>query len=61
MEIDCPQVYDKSNPRNRKAYEEFFNYWGQFVVTSAYGGGSVEVKSETYTENLNKFVLIYNY
>ena len=29
---------------NRQAFERFFDRWGHFVVTKAYGGGCVEVK-----------------
>ena len=48
-----PKSYDKSNLANRNAFQGFFDSWGHFVVSSAYGGGSVEVKnSTTLTGNL---------
>ena len=39
-----PRIYDKNIPDNRADFESFFNSWGHFVVTRAYGGGSVELK-----------------
>ena len=39
-----PNTYDKSNDACVSKFERFFNRFGHFVVSSAYGGGSVEIK-----------------
>ena len=39
-----PWAYEKNSPQNRAAHEDFFNSWGHFVISSAYGGGSLELK-----------------
>ncbi|CAB4017677.1 sonic hedgehog [Paramuricea clavata] len=39
-----PCTYDKNDPSCRSSFERFFNRFGHFLVSSAYGGGSVEVK-----------------
>ena len=39
-----PESYDKDDPANRSKFERFFNRFGHFIVTSAYGGGSIETK-----------------
>ena len=39
-----PSTYDKNNPSCVSKFERFFNRFGHFVVSSAYGGGSVEIK-----------------
>ena len=39
-----PRKYDKSDDSCVSKFEKFFNRFGHFVVSSAYGGGSVEVK-----------------
>ncbi len=41
-----PTTYDKSDIQNRSAFEDFFNTWGHFIISSAYGGGSVEMKTK---------------
>ena len=38
-----PDEYMKDDPKNRKCFERFFNRFGHFIVTSAFGGGAVEV------------------
>ena len=39
-----PSTYDKNNPSCVGNFERFFDRFGHFVVSSAYVGGSVEVK-----------------
>ena len=39
-----PNKYDKSDDGCVSKFERFFNRFGHFVVSSAYGGGSVEIK-----------------
>ena len=41
---ELPETYKKDDPENRNAFERFFNRFGHFIVTSAYGGGSIEAK-----------------
>ena len=41
---DLPDTYDKSDPDCKSEFERFFNRFGYFVVSSAYAGGTVEVK-----------------
>ena len=38
-----PDEYKKDDPKNRKCFERFFNRFGHFIVSSAYGGGAVEM------------------
>ena len=33
----------KDDPKNRKCFERFFNRFRHFIVSSAYGGGAVEM------------------
>jgi hypothetical protein len=40
---DLPNSYDKSDSSCRSDFERFFGRFGHFLVSSAYGGGSVEV------------------
>ena len=42
--VKLPSTYDKSDDRCLSKFERFFDRFGHFVVSSAYGGGSVEVK-----------------
>jgi hypothetical protein len=44
-----PSAYDKSNPSCVSKFQRFFNRFGHFLVSSAYGGGSVEVKCHRET------------
>ena len=39
-----PSVFDINNEVCRSKFERFFNRWGHFVVSKAYGGGSLEMK-----------------
>jgi hypothetical protein len=39
-----PRTYNKGDPSCRSNFERFFNRFGHFLVSSAYVGGSVEVK-----------------
>ena len=39
-----PSKYNKNNPSCVSKFERFFNRFGHFLVSAAYGGGSVEVK-----------------
>ena len=41
---ELPETYKKDDPENRNAFERFFNRFGHFIVTAAYGGGSIETK-----------------
>ena len=41
---ELPESYKKDDPANRSKFERFFNRFGHFIVTSAYGGGSIEAK-----------------
>ena len=41
---ELPESYDKNDPANRDKFERFFNRFGHFIVTAAYGGGSIETK-----------------
>ena len=41
---DLPESYDKDDPANKDKFERFFNRFGHFIVTAAYGGGSIETK-----------------
>ena len=41
---DLPKSYDKDDPANKDEFERFFNQFGHFIVTAAYGGGSIETK-----------------
>ena len=56
-----PDKYKKDDPKNRKCFERFFNRFGHFIVSSAYGGGAVEMtvseqslKSEDEKKNLEE-------
>ena len=42
-----PNTYNKDDSSNRREFEDFFNTWGHCIIASAFGGGTVEVKSET--------------
>ena len=51
----------KDDPKNRKCFERFFNRFRHFIVSSAYGGGAVEMtvseqslKSEDEKKNLEQ-------
>ena len=39
-----PKEFKVEDLDNRESFAKFFNRWGHFVVTKAYGGGSVEVR-----------------
>ena len=39
-----PKEFRVTDQDNRKNIEKFFNRWGHFVITKAYGGGSVEAR-----------------
>ncbi len=39
-----PNAYDIDSDVVRTDYKDFFDTWGHFIVTSAYGGGCVEAK-----------------
>ena len=39
-----PENYEKNDSANRDKFERFFNQFGHFIVTAAYGGGSIETK-----------------
>ena len=39
-----PENYEKNDSGNRNKFERFFNQFGHFIVTAAYGGGSIETK-----------------
>ncbi len=39
-----PDAYDGSSDKNRLDYADFFGRWGHFIVSSAFGGGSIEAK-----------------
>ena len=41
---ELPESYDKDDPANASKFERFFNRFGHFIVTAAYGGGSIETK-----------------
>ena len=41
---ELPESYDKDDSANRDKFERFFNRFGHFIVTAAYGGGSIETK-----------------
>ena len=41
---ELPESYDKNDPAKRSKFERFFNRFGHFIVTAAYGGGSIETK-----------------
>ena len=41
---ELPESYDKNNPANRSKFKRFFDRFGHFIVTAAYGGGSIEIK-----------------
>ena len=41
---ELPEIYDKNDSANRSKFERFFNRFGHFIVTAAYGGGSIETK-----------------
>ena len=54
---ELPENYDKNDPANRSKFERFFNRFGHFIVTSAYGGGSIEtrVTSQQYGSDAMSF------
>ena len=41
---ELPESCDKNDPANRSKFEKCFNRFGHFIVTAAYGGGSIEAK-----------------
>ena len=41
---ELPESYEKNDSANRNEFEKFFNQFGHFIVTAAYGGGSIETK-----------------
>jgi hypothetical protein len=42
--VNLPDTFDKSDSNCVSEFEKFFNRFGHFLVSSAYCGGSVEVK-----------------
>jgi hypothetical protein len=52
-----PATYDKNDIQNRSAFEDFFNTWGHFIISSAFGGGSVEMKSKFSGSNMSSEAL----
>ena len=52
-----PSTYDKSNPDCKSKFERFFNRFGHFVVSSAYAGGTVEVKCTRKVDEKRKMSL----
>ena len=54
---ELPESYDKNDPANRSKFERFFNRFGHFIVTAAYGGGSIETKvtSQQYGSSTMSF------
>ncbi|CAB4041517.1 sonic hedgehog, partial [Paramuricea clavata] len=46
---NLPSTYNKSEPSCRSHFERFFNRFGHFLVSSAFGGGSVEIKCSRET------------
>ena len=54
---ELPESYDKNDPANRSKFERFFNRFGHFIVTAAYGGGSIETKvtSQQHGSNTMSF------
>ena len=54
---ELPESYKKDDPANRSKFERFFNRFGHFIVTSAYGGGSIETKvtSQQHGSNTMSF------
>jgi hypothetical protein len=46
---NLPDTYNQSDPSCRSRFERFFNRFGHFLVSSAYGGGSVEIKCSRET------------
>ena len=40
---ELPGKFDISDKKNREDFEKFFGRWGHVVITSVYGGGSVEL------------------
>ena len=54
---ELPESYDKDDSANRNKFERFFNRFGHFIVTSAYGGGSIETKvtSQQHGSNAMSF------
>jgi len=49
MSERLPLKYLKDQRDNRADYENFFNNWGHYIVTTAFGGGSVELKSKSFS------------
>ena len=41
---ELPERYNKNERSNRSKFERFFSRFGHFIVTAAYGGGSIETK-----------------
>ncbi|XP_065639451.1 uncharacterized protein LOC136072230 [Hydra vulgaris] len=48
-----PDKYNRYDSSNKSLYQSFFNRWGHFIVSSAYGGGSVEISQ--FTEDAKNF------
>ena len=53
-----PSTYDKSNPDCKNKFERLFNHFGHFVVSSAYAGGSVEVKCTRKVDEKKRMSLV---
>jgi len=45
---NLPDNFAVDDEQNRARFETFFGIWGHFVITSAFGGGSVEMKINTH-------------
>ena len=54
---ELPESYDKNDSANRSKFKRFFNRFGHFIVTAAYGGGSIETKvtSQQHGNNAMSF------
>ena len=59
---ELPDSYDKNDPANRSKFERFFNRFGHFIVTAAYGGGSIETKvtCEEHGKGAKSFLEVKN-
>ena len=49
-----PSKYKPNDSKVRAAYKDFFDNWGQYLVQSAYGGGSVETKVNVESTSSSK-------
>ena len=59
---ELPDSYDKNDSANRSKFERFFNRFGHFIVTAAYGGGSIETKvtCQQHGRNATSFLEVKN-